>query len=158
MSEIESSPELIMCFPGKVKQCLRFISAKYLNDTQIKPHYLVFISAIGRYDGLSQKELNERIPVDKSHVSTVVRELIDLGLVYNDGSGKLHSLHLTESGKTVFATCRMMYELLNTKLFSDFSPEEREQLDFLVRKLNRRLDEMIDEYSVKSDDVRQGPQ
>lgn len=142
-------PEMMMCFPGKVKQCMRFISAKYLNDTQIKPHYLPFITLIGKYDGLSQKELNEMIAVDKSHVSTVVRELIDLGLIYNDGPGKLHSLHLTESGKNVFASCRMMYDLLNAKMFADFTDEEMEHLYALTSKLDHALDNLITEYSEK---------
>ena len=90
---------LVVSFPKKMNLCMKGYADKYLRDTRIKPPYLILIFHIGKRDGLSQKELIDEVPYDKSYISTMVHDLIDLGLVYNDSSGKLHSLHLTDQGR-----------------------------------------------------------
>lgn len=148
---MKSTPEIIMCFPGKMKQCMRLIAMQYLQGTNIRPHYLPYISCIGQNDGVSQKELNEMIPVDKSHVSTVVRELMDLGLVYNSGTGKVHSLHLTDSGRNIMATSQMMFDIVESKMFKDLSDEEMEQFDRIIKVIDARVDALIYELGGHQD-------
>ena len=143
----EALAKTLVSFPRKVNQCMRLMTARYLKDTRIRPHYLVFISTIGCNDGISQKELNEHIAYDKSFVSTVVRELIELGFVTNDGSGKTHSLHLTDSGRDVFAMSGMMFALLDKSLFDALTEEEKEVLSRIMEKIDTRIDEIIAEYS-----------
>ncbi len=143
----EMLAKTLVSFPRKMNQCIRLMTAEYLKDTRIRPHYLVFISTIGCNDGISQKELNEHISYDKSFVSTVVRELIELGFVTNESSGKTHSLHLTDSGRDIFAMSGMMFALLDKSLFDVLSEEEKEALSGIMRKMNARIDEIIDTYS-----------
>ena len=143
----EMLAKTLVSFPRKMNQCIKLMTAEYLKDTRIRPHYLVFISTIGCNDGISQKELNEHISYDKSFVSTVVRELIELGFVTNESSGKTHSLHLTDSGRDIFAMSGMMFALLDKSLFDVLSEEEKEALSSIMRKMNARIDEIIDSYS-----------
>ena len=143
----EALAKTLVSFPRKMNQCMRLMTARYLKDTRIRPHYLIFISTIGCNDGISQKELNEHIAYDKSFVSTVVRELIELGFVTNDGSGKTHSLHLTDSGRDVFAMSGMMFALLDKSLFDALTEEEKEALNGIMEKIDTRIDEIIAEYS-----------
>lgn len=146
-TENEALASILIAFPRKMNQCIRLMSSHYLRDTRIRPHYLFFIGTIGRHDGISQKELNEHIGYDKSFVSTVVRELIDLGFVTNDSSGKTHSLHLTESGRDIYAMATMMFDLLDRNLFDVLTDEEKESLRSIMTKIDSRVDGFIDTYS-----------
>lgn len=134
---------MVMVFPRKMNQCIRTYAMTYLKDTRIKPPYLLLIFQIGTNDGISQKQLNEDVPFDKSYISTMVRDLIDLGLVYNDSSGKVHSLRLTEQGKAMFAMSRMMFDLLDRNMFSVLTDEEMRSLEVIMGKLNDQADKFI---------------
>ena len=120
---------------------------KYLKDTRLKPPYLILIFHIGKRDGLSQKELIDEVPYDKSYISTMVHDLIDLGLVYNDSSGKLHSLHLTDQGRDIYAMSRMMFELMDRNLFDVLTDEEKDVLAEIMRKLDARADHIMEGLS-----------
>ena len=148
-SENEKVVQKIFCFPKKMNQCVKLFASLYLKDTRIKPQYLIFISGIGNSDGISQKDLNELVPFDKSYVSTVVRELIELGFVYNDSSGKVHCLRLTDFGRDIYAMSSMMFDLLDKTMFDVLTDEEKRALEQIMQKLNNRADEIIGEYSQK---------
>ena len=109
--------------------------------------YLILIFHIGKRDGLSQKELIDEVPYDKSYISTMVHDLIDLGLVYNDSSGKLHSLHLTDQGRDIYAMSRMMFELMDRNLFDVLTDEEKDVLAEIMRKLDARADHIMEGLS-----------
>lgn len=138
---------LVVSFPKKMNQCMKGYADKYLKDTRLKPPYLILIFHIGRRDGLSQKELIDEVPYDKSYISTMVHDLIDLGLVYNDSSGKLHSLHLTDSGRDIYAMSRMMFELMDRNLFDVLTDEEKDVLAEIMRKLDARADHIMEGLS-----------
>ena len=138
---------LVVSFPKKMNQCMKGYADKYLKDTRLKPPYLILIFHIGRRDGLSQKELIDEVPYDKSYISTMVHDLIDLGLVYNDSSGKLHSLHLTDSGRDIYAMSRMMFELMDRNLFDVLTDEEKDVLVEIMRKLDARADHIMEGLS-----------
>ena len=84
---VHDAIRLVGSFPKKMNLCIKGYAVKYLRDTRIKPPYRILIFHIGKSDGLSQKELIDEVPYDKSYISTMVHDLIDLGLVYNDSSG-----------------------------------------------------------------------
>lgn len=146
----DNSIQIILGFPRKMNQCVRAYAVNYLRDTRIKPQYMLLINHIGRKDGTSQKEINEDVPFDKSYISTMVRELIELGYVYNDSSGKQHCLRLTDQGRDIFAMCRMMFDLLDRNLFETLTEEERAQLNSIMRKLDASADRLMAEFSGES--------
>ncbi len=138
---------LVVSFPKKMSLCMRGYAEKYLRDTRLKPPHILLIFHVGRRDGISQKELIEEIPYDKSYISTLVHDLIDLGLVYNDGSGKLHSLHLTDQGRDIYAMSRMMFELMDRNLFDVLTDEEKDSLEIIMRKLDDRANRIMSDLS-----------
>ena len=138
---------LVVSFPKKMNQCMKGYADKYLKDTRLKPPYLILIFHIGRRDGLSQKELIDEVPYDKSYISTMVHDLIDLGLIYNDSSGKLHSLHLTDQGRDIYAMSRMMFDLMDRNLFYVLTDEEKDVLAEIMRKLDARADHIMEGLS-----------
>ena len=136
--------QFFMGFSEKMGKCFKAIVSKYTADTQIKPYHIPFIAYIGHNDGSSQKDMCSCLPFDKSRVSTVVHELMDLGLVVNNSDGKVTSIHLTESGKNIFAMCQMLKELMHTLILQDFTEEELECLAHLISKMDRRMDCLLD--------------
>lgn len=139
--------EMMMLYPTKVKRYMMAVSNRFLKDGSIKPQHLLFIPYIGEYDGISQKDLNSLLKFDKSYVSTVVRELIEMGLVYNDGPGKTYSLHLTDNGRNINVICTMMTSLAQDNLLSEFTREELEQFADFFTRLNNKLDRMLENLS-----------
>ena len=135
--------DLMMVFPKKMGVFSRTLVSRYLKDTRIKPHHLMLIHNIGAGDGISQKDLAEELPFDKSYISTGVRELIDMGLVYNESEGKVHSLKLTDAGRDIKAMGEMMFDLIQNSLLGVLSEEERQTLVSLLRKVDAHADELI---------------
>ena len=135
---------LVVSFPKKMNLCMKGYADKYLRDTRIKPPYLILIFHIGTRDGLSKNKLIDDVPYDKSYISTMVHDHIDLVQVNNDSSGKLHSLHLTDQGRDIFAMSRMMFELLDRNLFDVLTDEEKEVLAEIMRKLDDRADRIME--------------
>ena len=138
---------LVVGFPKKMNLCMRGYADKYLRDTRIKPPYLILIFHIGRREGISQKELIDEVPFDKSYISIMVHDMIDIGLIYNDGEGKQHSLHLTDRGRDVYVMSRMMFDLLDRNLFDVLTDEEKESLRGIMGKLDSRLDKLMADFS-----------
>jgi DNA-binding MarR family transcriptional regulator len=139
----ESSISFTMVrFPQKIRRCITGLSASYLDGTDIKSQHLKYIAIISFNDGISQKELSEKIMMDKSSVSYMIKDLTDLGLVYNSGSGKVSSLHLTDEGRRVAVLARTIGDLLEERIMSCLTPEEREQFISSMRKIVARVDEL----------------
>ena len=148
-SERNELIDLMMVFPRKMSMFTRAVASKYLKDSRIKPYHLMMIHGIGSGDGISQKDLVEMLPFDKSYISTGVRELIDMGLVYNESEGKVHSLRLTDMGRDLMAMGEMMFDLIQGSLTSILDAEERETLVRLMKKVNAHTDELIEQLGVK---------
>ncbi len=148
-SERNELIDLMMVFPRKMSMFTRAVASKYLKDSRIKPYHLMMIHGIGSGDGISQKDLVEMLPFDKSYISTGVRELIDMGLVYNESEGKVHSLRLTDMGRDLMAMGEMMFDLIQGSLTSILDAEERETLVRLMKKVNAHTDELIEQMTEK---------
>jgi DNA-binding MarR family transcriptional regulator len=69
---------------------------------------------------------------------------MDLGLVVNNSDGKVTSIHLTESGKNIFAMCQVLKELMHTLILQDFTDEELECLAHLIAKMDNRMDNLLE--------------
>lgn len=143
--------DLLMIFPRKMNVLNRAIMSRYMRDTRLKPSHLMMIKTIGVSEGTSQKGLCEALPFDKSYVSTEVRELIEMGLVHNDSEGKIHSLRLTEAGRSVMAMGDMMLDMISMSLMDTMTQEEREVMRGVLRKIDERMDEMVEGFSTKDD-------
>lgn len=146
--------ELLMLFPAKVKRYSSMLANRHIADDRIKPQHLTFIPYIAEFDGISQKDLNVFLQFDKSYVSTVVRELIDLGMVYNDGAGKTYSLHLTAEGRKVNDVCEKIVRISCENLLDDFTEQELQQFTDIFTRFSNRLDVLVAELEKENDDSK----
>ncbi len=127
-----------------MNQCLRAVSSSYFHDSRMKSQFLLLIYHIGLCDGISQKELSESVPFDKFFISTMTKELIELEFVRNDSQGRLH---LTDQGRDIFITSKMMFNLLDRDFFDILVDKKKEMLGEVMRKMDAHLDELIIEFS-----------
>lgn len=137
---------LAMYTPEKVSKCVNLLAEDYLKGTKLKVYYIPYILHIRGSDGISQKELKETIPFDKSRISVVIRELIETGLVYNSATGRNSSLHLTDNGMAAFSICKMFMNIVKTEIFN-LDPEKEEFYRQKNVQFNKHLDEIIAKYS-----------
>lgn len=138
--------DFLMIFPRKMHLVGRAVASKYLKDTRIKSSHLMVLKGISDMDGASQRDLCESIPFDKSYISTVVRELIDMGFVVNEASGKVHSLRLTDSGKDMMAMGTMLFDIIDNEIFGVLTDEERNCMTDIMYKINSHIDEVLAQY------------
>lgn len=139
--------DMLMKYPNKIKRYIILSAVRFLDDEVLKPQHFIFIPYIAEHDGISQKELNRYLQFDKSYISTMVRELIEMGLVYNDGHGKSYSLHLTEKGYGIYTICIKVSEKAQRELLMDFTEEELKCFSDVFTRFNDKLDSMLDELS-----------
>ena len=119
------------------------LAEESLEGTALKPHHVPFIFAVGTRDGVSQKELCAVIPVDKSRVSTVIHELMGMGLVYNGSSRKTWEVRLTDAGREAFRTIEKGVSSLCEEVFGPFSDEDLKSFVGMPVKVNARIDEVM---------------
>ena len=135
--------EPLLLYPDKMARFVRISSEKGLEGTPLKPHHIPFIIAIGNGGGISQKELCARIPVDKSRVSTVVHELMLMGLAYNGSGGKTWSLELTDAGREAFLNVEKMISSMCDEVFGFLSKEELDAFLSTAAKVESRIEDRM---------------
>lgn len=139
--------DLMMVFPRKTANISRILVAKYLGDSRIRPHHLMILKVVSENDGVSQKDLTDRLPFDKSYISTSVRELIDMGMLVNGSEGKVHRITITPLGKDIVQMGNMMFDLVDQSVFGNLTDEERDTLVAIMKKIDAHTDALIEKLS-----------
>lgn len=136
--------QMMLYMPEKINKCISLLADNYIEDSNIKVYYMPYLINLKVRDGMSQKDLKCNISCDKSRISVVIHELIDLGFVYNDAKGRNSSLHLTEKGKKAYEVCKKFFEVVKKELFNLEMAEEVRVKDM---EFNAHLDEVIKKYT-----------
>ncbi len=132
-------------FMDKAARYIRITSSEEVEGYGFRYYHIPFLVAMERSPGISQKGLCERVPLDKSRVSIVVRELIGLGLCANDSTGKVWSLHLTPKGKDAYAKAIQVTINLDDEIFSVLTEEERDIFCSMASRMCKHLDELSED-------------
>ena len=96
------------------------------------------MAVLGRFPGLSAREVTERTAMDKVAVSRAVARLLERELLRRETHGddrRRSVLTLTEAGHSVYDEVAPLVMDYHDRLFATFSEEERAQLDRLLDKL-----------------------
>mgnify|MGYP004462202377 FL=1 len=139
--------DLMMVFPRKASNVSRTMVSKYLGDSRIKPYHLLILRVMSNHNGVSQKDLVDRLPFDKSYISTGVRELMDMGMIVNESEGKVHSLRLTDLGKDIVVMGNMTFMLVDQAVFGFLTKEERQTLIELMRRIDAHTTDLMNQIS-----------
>ena len=135
--------EYLELFSDKFRRCLKSRAEPFLKEHGLRVHHLIFISTIGRNEGISQKDIKSFVPYDKSRISMVITELIFMGLVKDENIGKSSSLHLTGKGKGIYKEAEIFIRAFKDDLKVGLTEEEIVTLKTLLRKINGNMDIML---------------
>lgn len=152
MGNDEDLIERFEIFSDKIKKCLKYVAEPYLEKEGLRIYHAIFLRIIESEPGASQKSIKARVPYDKSRVSMVITELLELGLVRNTSSGKLSSLVLTDKGTAVSESTKKIFSDFRRSLFSDLSEEEFVTFIACMDKFDRHLDGILSKHS-RSDEI-----
>ena len=95
------------------------------------------IAQIGVSEGLTQKELAERLVVTQGNVTQLLQKLEKRRLVTRPPSGRCNSLRLTAAGRRLRDTLVPGQEQAIARLFGALGDAELETLSRLLRKMTR---------------------
>ena len=93
-------------------------------------------------DGLSQRELTEKLHVRASSLSEVLDKLSAEGFIERRShpeDGRISTVHITNKGRKFFTGVHASHTQAMEELLVDFSEEEKGQLSGLLVKLIRSL-------------------
>ena len=122
-----------------------FFRAHAVSDTQFNA--LVVLKVAGR--PLTQRELGERLLVDKSDLTGVIDRMEKAGLVARravKGDRRCNAVALTDAGRAALAAAEPDYIALVTRVMSAFTPAETATLTRLMVKLHDALGAAAGDY------------
>lgn len=148
--EEKNTFEMLEVFSDKLKKCIRYLVAPSLSEMGLKSYHMLFLLPIERNGGMSQKDIRELVPYDKSRVSMVVGELIAMDLVINEGTGKTSSLRLTEKGEEACRLFRSKVKNLNSEIMGVLDEKDHQEFIHCLMLVNDRIDELLAQHDVGS--------
>ena len=95
------------------------------------------LAQIGTSEGLTQKELAERLVVTQGNITQLVQKLEARGLVLRPQSGRCNRLSLTAAGRHLRNFLVPRQERAIARLFGPLSDYELETLSRLLRSITR---------------------
>ena len=104
------------------------------------------IAVLGRHSGLSANGVAERTAMDKVAVSRTLARLLERGLVQRDTHGddrRRSVLELSAAGYLIFDEVVPLALARERALLAHFSDDDRRQLDALLTKLSKGLQDLI---------------
>ncbi|MEM9777986.1 MAG: MarR family transcriptional regulator, partial [Chloroflexota bacterium] len=95
---------------------------------------------------LSQIAISEKLGFDRTHVVRLVDDLEEIKYVLREkdpNDRRYYRLVLTEKGKAVLEEAKVRAAAAQDETYSCFSPEERETLNRLLRKLGNHRQSVV---------------
>ncbi len=108
-----------------------------LHSHKLNPAQFDVIAQVGRNEGLTQRELADRMVVTPGNITQLLDRMQALGLVLRDADGRCNRVHLTKQGRELFDAAVPEQEELIAERFKCLSREELQTLSALTRKLLR---------------------
>ena len=122
-----------------------FFRAHAVSDTQFNA--LLVLKVAGR--PLTQRELGERLLVDKSDLTGVIDRMEKAGLVARravKGDRRCNAVALTDAGRAALSAAEPDYIALVSRVMSAFTPDETATLTQLMVRLHDALDAAAGDY------------
>ncbi len=116
------------------------ISQSYRKRFGLKVPEWRLIAILAEHEEMTPQDIGKAGELDKIMVSRAAAALIERGLIIqrrNPQDGRSHFLRLTEDGRSLYEDVVPAALKLERELLADFSPEDRDLLDQLLRRIER---------------------
>lgn len=113
----------------------RRYEADNLRQFNLGPRTLPFFLAIAHEEGISQKDLMNKLLTDKTRTTKAVNHLVEAGYVQRQSNCKdnrVKGVFLTDKGRTIFPPVKRILNRLDGLLSDKLSEEDLEQLIMML--------------------------
>jgi DNA-binding MarR family transcriptional regulator len=114
-------------------------SAEHLSTYGLSVGQFDVLAQVGAHDGITQKELAEKLLVTKSNICQILGRMEERGLVSRRQEGRAKHLFLTKEGRRLFEEVVPSQEELIDRLLSSVPPEDHDLLSKTLGRLDRAL-------------------
>lgn len=110
-------------------------TSEHLRNWQLSAAQFDCLAQVGSKEGLTQKELADRLFVTQGNITQLLDKMITLGWINKERVGKSKVLSLTPKGRELYADVVPKQESYQSEQFDVLTDEEKHQLLALLRKL-----------------------
>lgn len=139
---------------GALARCVQSVSDIRFRTIKLQRGQFIFLTRICEYPGINLIELSNMLRVDKATTTKAVQKLMELCYVSRerDNSDKrMWHLFPSSKGKEVYPLI-MQEENHNIEIcFKDFTPEERETVYHLLKRMRENIDKDWKERKIKEE-------
>ena len=135
-------PQELSVFPGYLLARLGESSRRRFHDALapegLHPRHFGVMTVVAAHPGMTQQQLHERTAIDASSMVAVLDELEAKGLAERrpyPGDRRARTVFLTPLGERTLGRVQALAGELQGELFKALSPDERDTLVILLRKL-----------------------
>ncbi len=118
----------------------KYISALGIHHGQ---HHLLM--RLAKQEWKSQKELADSMEISTATVAVSLKKLEQGGYITREvvsDDNRYNQLEITDKGREVIKESCKIFNHIDDVMFKGFSDEEKEQFDYLVKKMNQNLTEL----------------
>ena len=128
--------------------------AMHANNFSITHEQLVILKIMSCNEGISQKELAEKLDRDKTSIARSINVLEKdhkVVRVNNMEDKRINSLYLTKDGKELLNEMQPIFEDLKNEIQKGFTDDEIENVVSFLKKITGRLTEMEKKLQMQLD-------
>jgi DNA-binding MarR family transcriptional regulator len=114
-------------------------SAEHLSTYGLSVGQFDVLAQVGAHEGITQKELAEKLLVTKSNICQILGRMEERGLVSRRQEGRAKHLFLTKEGRRLFEEVVPSQEELIDRLLSSVPSEDHDLLSKTLGRLDRAL-------------------
>ena len=118
------------------------IARSYRDQHQISVIEWRIMAVLGRYPGLTAKEIGERTAMDKVAISRAVKNLVERGLLERvtdpEDRRRMHLQLSPDHGQTLLKEIIPLAQAYEEKLLAALTPKEQDSLSHLLLKLQKK--------------------
>ncbi|MGB9840282.1 MarR family winged helix-turn-helix transcriptional regulator [Thermovenabulum sp.] len=114
-----------------------------LESLDIYPGQPPLLISLHKKDGQSQAELAKKIKVKPATLTIMLKRIEKAGLIekrQDEQDQRVQRVYLTEKGRKTCEKLKDILKCIESECFKDFTPEERENLNVLLRKIAGNLE------------------
>lgn len=137
---------LLFCLPTVARHAAHICVTEYAQNFDISVPEWRLMALVGRFEGISAKEISERILMDQVTISRAVHKCTQRGFIRempNPGDRRRKPLAFTAAGRTYFQRFFLRACQLASDMESGLTDPESRTLKRLLKKLDRHLLQMI---------------
>ncbi|HMO57281.1 MAG TPA: MarR family transcriptional regulator [Roseiflexaceae bacterium] len=126
---------------ARIYQKIDAISARHFREHGLSTAQFDVLAQIGANEGISQQQLARTLLVTKGNISQILGRMEQDGLIRRTHAGRANCLYLTDTGRNLYHAAVPAQEVRIAALFDSLSRAEQQQLQRLLRILDRSISE-----------------